>query len=212
MASTSAEMLLRLWDQLSDLYSHDLLAKNFRKIDAHDHSTDRGVQIPTAGFVDGAVTFEKLAPGVGDTAWKKVQTGDSQSASIGPGTFTLGDGPNYGATTDGVFYFNPADWGVTAGQEGKMKIVSMITTQTTVSNLIFTHGLYPVSFASGTVSYGVRIGGVNVFSPPHDSNAIKTSSVLIPVPAEGLYTLAMDISEYNSGSSVWNKARLMVRR
>lgn len=61
MALTTAQMGLKSWNQTSDLFDHDQLADNWAKIDLHDHTLNKGVQIPTAGIVDGAVTAAKMA-------------------------------------------------------------------------------------------------------------------------------------------------------
>jgi len=63
MSFTTPSMSLRVWNLLSDPYDHDQLATNWAKVDLHDHSYGRGVQIPTDGILDGAVTAAKLAPG-----------------------------------------------------------------------------------------------------------------------------------------------------
>lgn len=63
MAFTTPNMALRAWDQVTDPYNHTQLADNFSKLDLHDHSTGKGVQIPTSGLLDGAVTAAKLAAG-----------------------------------------------------------------------------------------------------------------------------------------------------
>ncbi len=56
-------MSLRVWNLLSDPYDHDQLATNWAKVDLHDHSFGRGVQISTDGILDGAITAAKLASG-----------------------------------------------------------------------------------------------------------------------------------------------------
>lgn len=61
-------MGLHIWDQVADPYDHTQLADNWDLIDAHDHSPGRGVQIPTEGIADGAITHAKLASGVGSPA------------------------------------------------------------------------------------------------------------------------------------------------
>lgn len=55
---------LKIWNLLTDAYDHAQLADNFRRLDEHDHSGGKGVQIPTGGLADAAVTTPKLAPGV----------------------------------------------------------------------------------------------------------------------------------------------------
>lgn len=57
---TSANMGLTVWDSLNDRFNHDELADNFTAIDEHDHSTGKGVQVPTGGIANSAVTEPKL--------------------------------------------------------------------------------------------------------------------------------------------------------
>lgn len=54
-------MGLTAWDLPNDPYDHDQLANNFDAIDGHDHTSGHGVQIPTAGLANLAVTTPKLA-------------------------------------------------------------------------------------------------------------------------------------------------------
>lgn len=62
MAFTTPKMALNVWDHINDLYDHDQIANNWMKVDFHDHTPGRGVQIPTEGIFDGAITKEKLSP------------------------------------------------------------------------------------------------------------------------------------------------------
>lgn len=57
-------MGLTTWPAGSDLFDHTELATNFDDIDEHDHSTGKGLQVPTGGLQDGAVTAIKLAAAV----------------------------------------------------------------------------------------------------------------------------------------------------
>jgi microcystin-dependent protein len=59
----SPSMALTIWSNSSDPYSHNDLANNFLKLDQHDHSGGRGIQISTAGIANNAVTTAKIAPG-----------------------------------------------------------------------------------------------------------------------------------------------------
>jgi len=63
MAFTDPKMGLRIWNHVEDLYNHDQLANNFAKIANHDHTENRGVQIPTEGIADGAITDAKISSG-----------------------------------------------------------------------------------------------------------------------------------------------------
>lgn len=61
MALTSPNMGLRIWTATADRYDHDQAAANFAKIDYHDHTPGRGIQIPTEGIYDGAVNYAKIS-------------------------------------------------------------------------------------------------------------------------------------------------------
>lgn len=61
MAQIDPMMGLRLWTQGQDPYDHDQLATNFSKLALHDHTPGRGVQIPSEGIFDGAITYAKMA-------------------------------------------------------------------------------------------------------------------------------------------------------
>lgn len=61
MASNSTNMSLALWDSLTDQYDSSQLVGNWVAVDAHDHTSGKGVQIPTGGIVNGAVTNDKIA-------------------------------------------------------------------------------------------------------------------------------------------------------
>jgi hypothetical protein len=60
MAVTSPNMGLKIWNLTSDPYDHAQLAANWAKVDQHNHSEGKGVQIPTGGIEDGAITAAKL--------------------------------------------------------------------------------------------------------------------------------------------------------
>lgn len=61
MAITTPNMGLKRWDQPNDLFSYVELSDSLALIDAHDHSSGKGVQIPTAGIANLAVDATKLA-------------------------------------------------------------------------------------------------------------------------------------------------------
>jgi len=54
-------MGLRVWDLSSDSYDHTQLANNWLAVDTHDHTTGKGLQIPSGGLADGSITTAKLA-------------------------------------------------------------------------------------------------------------------------------------------------------
>src|SRR3954470_14947379 len=62
---TSPNMGLKIWNLQSDPYNSSQLAENFAKIENHDHSNGRGVQINgSSGIVDASITSAKLAAGL----------------------------------------------------------------------------------------------------------------------------------------------------
>lgn len=64
MAISSPNMSLLIWNQGTDQYDHAQLANNWAKVDEHDHTSGKGIQIPTGGIADGAITSPKIASGV----------------------------------------------------------------------------------------------------------------------------------------------------
>lgn len=64
MAFLSKWLGLHIWNSLSDPFDSAQLARNFSKLDQHDHAPGRGVQIPTEGVKDGAITNAKLASAI----------------------------------------------------------------------------------------------------------------------------------------------------
>jgi hypothetical protein len=61
MAQVSTNMALNVWNLTTDTFNHTELANNLNKIDVHDHTTGKGVQIPTGGIANLAVTTAKIA-------------------------------------------------------------------------------------------------------------------------------------------------------
>lgn len=121
MASTSPNLLLKVWNNLSDLFNHTELEENWDKIDAHDHTTGKGVPIPTGGIANLAITGPKLATDSVDGS--KIATG-------AVGTLELADAIITAAKIDATLaaYLGIATGGVT--HRGYNQI---LTTETTVS-------------------------------------------------------------------------------
>lgn len=63
----SANMGLREWNLGPDFFDSTALAANWAKIDIHDHTATKGVQIPRGGIVDAAIDGTKLADGAVST-------------------------------------------------------------------------------------------------------------------------------------------------
>jgi microcystin-dependent protein len=84
---------LTQWPSPSDHFSYVELANNWKAIDDHDHTTGKGVQIPTGGLANLAVTLGKLASDSVDAS--KIVNGSVGSAELASGavgTTQLADG------------------------------------------------------------------------------------------------------------------------
>lgn len=68
MSLITTNMGLKIWNLLTDLFSHTDLANNFAILDAHNHSNGQGVQIPTGGLAPGAVTNAILSSALAQSA------------------------------------------------------------------------------------------------------------------------------------------------
>lgn len=63
MATVTLNMGLTEWDLAADPYDHSQQAGNWALVDAHDHSSGKGKQIPAAGLASSSVTTAKIADG-----------------------------------------------------------------------------------------------------------------------------------------------------
>lgn len=115
MATTYSNMGLTSWNLGADNFSYTDLDANWAKVDVHDHSTGKGVQIPTAGIADNAVTSAKILDSAVTSA--KIANGTIVSADIASGAVT---GGNIAATT--IAAGNILDAAVTS-RKAKLDIV-----------------------------------------------------------------------------------------
>ena len=60
MSYSSTFMGLRIWDSLADRFNHSQLATNLNKLDAHDHTSSKGTQIPQDGLADSSISNSKI--------------------------------------------------------------------------------------------------------------------------------------------------------
>lgn len=120
MAFTTPKMGLRVWNSLNDPYDHEQLADNWAKVDFHDHTPGRGLQIPTEGLFDGAVTPSKLSPT--SVPWT---THSHRLFSVNGGTGgTLYHGSGAALVTSQAYtgvYLNPDDFALD-GEEASFRI------------------------------------------------------------------------------------------
>lgn len=178
MALTSPHMALRIWNLITDLFDHDQLADNFAKLDLHDHTLGRGVQIPSDGIMDGAITATKLAtaldPSPAYTTWKiNRHVGGSipNGATIGT-AYMLPLAPSSGVAIAGTassalgfpFYIDPAEFNV-SGRTTVFRIRNTVLTNATAPASTFTFAIQPVATwnvggpAAGTLGNVGTLGG-----------------------------------------------------
>lgn len=159
MAFTSAKMGLRIWNLLTDLYDHSQLADNWAKVDYHDHSPGKGVQIPTEGFADASVTTAKLAATVDPTGAYTSAKPIFRTTSTISGTAAAG---TYGMRMDGgstsplplpasayVVYLDPAQW-TASGRTVRYQLRGHIITNAVAPTSTYAWALYPVATWGGT--------------------------------------------------------------
>lgn len=77
---TTPSMGLKRWDQPNDVFSYVELSDNFNLLDLHDHTSSKGVQIPTGGLANLAVTNTKIANDAVDAS--KIATGAVGSTEL----------------------------------------------------------------------------------------------------------------------------------
>ena len=75
-------MGLTAWNSVTDVWSHEQLANNFRMLDEHDHSGGKGRQVPTGGIEDGAITLSKLSPEASIVGEDSVDTDNIRNLAV----------------------------------------------------------------------------------------------------------------------------------
>lgn len=86
MPTTLPNMGLTSWPSGTDQFDHTALANNWTAVDNHDHSSGKGLQIPTAGLQNLAVTNGKIAADAVDAG--KILDGSVGSAELGSNAVT----------------------------------------------------------------------------------------------------------------------------
>lgn len=115
MALTTPKMGLRTWNLPGDPYDHNQLTDNFAKVDYHDHTLGRGVQLTTASIANGAITKALLDPSIGLIAntGTIILAGTNVAPSSG---FLLCNGASVSRTTySALFAYLGTTWGAGDG-------------------------------------------------------------------------------------------------
>lgn len=211
MAFTTAKMGLKIWNLLTDLYDHAQLADNWAKVDYHDHSPGKGVQIPTEGLADNAVTAAKLGgnvdPSGAYTSLKPIiHMANSFGGGAGAGTYPLHKNFSAAATTPwgaiiAPLYLDPTDWTASGRTVNYVIRGNMITNAVAPgAGVSYNFGLYPITAwggASGAAPTVTALGSVVTDSTtPTISNPAAggpTAQVIIEfaAPVAGWYALCV---------------------
>lgn len=224
-----------------DPYNHDQLADNWSKLDLHDHTPGRGVQIPTEGIADGAITSAKLG------------TIAISSSQITDGTITDTDlaSPNNAAyrtvfssagivaagVTAGTYYFANqaaiASAGATTGvpnivpitstdfsvanKTANMRIRAGWTTNAVAPTSTFTLGLYPITAVAGAagntnVTLGtVLAGSTAALVAPAASSKNQIASTDFAVPTSDVYVLGVTTSVATTAASSYTTFQILLQ-
>jgi hypothetical protein len=86
-------MSLTVWDNLSDTFNHSELQTNFETLDAHDHTSGNGVQLPEGALAADSVAGVNLKDG--SITGNKIVDGTINATKLAEGTLgegVLGDG------------------------------------------------------------------------------------------------------------------------
>lgn len=227
MALTSPKMGLRIWDALSDPYDHNQLADNWSKVDFHDHTPGRGVQIPTEGIADGAVTSVKMAaaidPAGAYTMYKNLIIGyGAINSNVAAATYQMGISADVAGITAGsslttmanTFYLDLSDFTV-AGRTTKIRVRgSVLVGNAAAAGTNITINLQPVTALSGaTATLGAAIVSVPTFTTPalNSMNALTSADVNAPSPGFFTFTYTTNATA-NTSTQVSIKATLQVRQ
>jgi hypothetical protein len=100
MSSTTPNMGLVVWSSLTDPFNHTQLANNFSALDAHDHTTGKGVQIPSGGIASLAVTTAKIADGA--VTAQKLAAGALQTTNFADSSITTAKLANQAVNADKI--------------------------------------------------------------------------------------------------------------
>jgi hypothetical protein len=198
-----------IWNLLTDLYDHAQLADNWAKVDYHDHSPGKGVQIPTEGIADAAITGDKLAAALDPTAAyatiKPILRAGGIATNSGPAAGTWVLSPSMGTLSSNAtpwaasahFYFDPAEWAA-AGYSPVLKLRASLLNNSVAPATNYVFGVYPVSaFGGGSganpnvTTLGTVLAGSTVTHTAPAASAFVTNTVEFAAPTAGSYVVGV---------------------
>lgn len=219
MAQNSTNMTLKLWNSLSDPYDSSELVANWVAVDAHDHTTGKGVQIPFAGIATAAIATSGTS-----SSTKLVRADDSRLSNGRPPDYTdfswtaTGSNPTYsgpftstavssiirqsGAFTGTATITLPPASQLPAGSEIIVQAGSNVSTTNTITIGIAPSSGNIINGASSSITIGAAYGFRRFITDGgsswvYDAGVVRTSNVFdLTFGAIGLKATV--------GSSPWN--------
>lgn len=201
----------------SDHFSYSELAANWDLVDAHDHTSGKGVQIPTAGIANSAITSAKIADGAIVNADINASA-DIDGSKLGAGSIpvsrlasqwitykTVGARFNVGSpSTD--YTFTPSELFETFSgsgtflasrifyvdpadfsSSGKLRLRGMFSNKSGASRLGTSATMSLISVTDASGSSPTAISSTNIGSVSDDQNKIVTSTSFSPPTAKAHY-------------------------
>lgn len=233
MSVTTTNMSLKRWNLSGDGFSYTELSDNFNLIDAHDHTTGKGLQIPTAGIANSAVTLAKLATNSVDATkvldasitdtelaspnnavWRPIFTYSAPITATASGTYYPGLTGFSSGLSSTVRMF---PWSLTAaavaGKTTRWRTRTIAATNGTAPGQTFTIGVVPITASGGvantlTLTAGAAIA-TSVVTTPAANSIVPVTGSTISAPATGLYLLSVDLSGAVVANAVLNLATVV---
>lgn len=215
MPTQTSNMDLQQWPLGVDLFAHFPLSNNWEKVDLHDHSPGKGVQVPTAGIANLAVDTTKLASG----SVTKVKLGadvDYESAFSTYKHVARQSGSPVLALTAGSarvvglpFYLAPADY--KAGTRTTLFRLRYTLFCNAVASTVtgLTAGLHACTAVAGTggaITYTVDDAAVvssTVALTPATSTRLQAASSDFAVASAGWYATAVKAASNQAANSAF---------
>lgn len=239
MSITTPSMGLKRWDQPNDIFSYTELSDNFNTLDLHDHTGGKGVQIPTEGLANLAVTETKLANlAVSGAKIANVAVTDAKLASPNNGSWRTvaqfnaripagATAASYTAAHDGslvasggatalavpLLPWNAAHYTV-AGKTLQLRLTVAGVTNATAPGQTIAFSLRQVATAGGTgvISYTLNtpLSGTEAsFLPAANANVTNSATIAAPVGTQA-YAMGITIGGTTAAGS-WSSWTMIVQ-
>jgi hypothetical protein len=197
-------MGITTWPNGSDNFSFSVFANNWQLVDDHDHTAGKGLQIPSNGIANSAITSAKIAAGAvtddklaspSSSVWRSVLVAASGTFDNNTGSETLGhsgdiDGgykfftvPELAVGSTGVplvpylFRYISADHDI-AGKTTQFRLRAAIGANSVAAGVTFDFSLRPLTAYSGAAdNMSFTVGSVIASSVATINAAALTSTI-----------------------------------